>query len=98
MIKRHLGEICFNPDFIRQMRFVAGPRQVGKTTLARSYLDQLNMPKTYYNWDLRKIRVAYRKDPYFFETGVHDFSGQSPLWICFDEIHKMPKFIMACIR
>ncbi|MEE8552399.1 MAG: AAA family ATPase [Desulfobacterales bacterium] len=90
MIKRHHGEICFNPDFIRQMRFVAGPRQVGKTTLVRSYLDQLNMPKTYYNWDLRKIRVACRKDPYFFETGVHDFSGQSPLWISFDEIHKMP--------
>lgn len=92
MIKRHLGEICFNPDFGRQMRFVAGPRQVGKTTLARSYLDRLNMPKTYYNWDLRKIRDAYRKDPYFFETDVHDFSGQSPLWICFDEIHKMPKW------
>ena len=73
MIKRHLGEICFNHDFGHQVHFIAGPRQVGKTTLARSYLDRLNMPKTYYNWDLRKIRDEYRKDPYFFETDVHDF-------------------------
>ena len=92
MIKRHLSKICFNPDFGRQMRFVAGPRQVGKTTLARSFLDQHSMPKTYYNWDIRKTRDAYRKDPYFFETSVYDFAGQAPLWICFDEIHKMPKW------
>ena len=63
MIKRHVDKICFSPDFGRQMRFVAGPRQVGKTTLAKSFLERQNMPKTYYNWDLRETKDAYRKDP-----------------------------------
>lgn len=92
MIKRHLNKVCFSQNFGRQMRFVAGPRQVGKTTLARSFLEQLKMSKMYYNWDLRKTRDAFRNDPYFFETFVYDYSGQGPLWICFDEIHKMPKW------
>ncbi|MBW2319230.1 MAG: ATP-binding protein [Deltaproteobacteria bacterium] len=92
MIRRHLDKICFSSDFGRQMRFVAGPRQVGKTTLAKSFLERQNMPKTYYNWDLRKTKDAYRKDPYFFETDVYDFTAHSPLWICLDEIHKMPKW------
>ena len=68
MIERHLEAICFNPDFGRQMRFVAGPRQVGKTTLAKTFLIRSHMPKGYFNWDLRKIRDMYQKDPYFFET------------------------------
>jgi len=92
MIERHLKETCFNPDFGRQMRFVAGPRQVGKTTLAKSFLSRSQMPKGYFNWDLRKIRDMYRNDPYFFETYLYDFEGEKPLWICFDEIHKMPKW------
>jgi len=49
------------------MRFVAGPRQVGKTTLARSFLEQLKMSKAYYNWDLSETRDAFRNDPYFFD-------------------------------
>jgi len=92
MIERHLNTICFSPQFGRQMRFVTGPRQVGKTTLAKAYLEKRSMSKAYYNWDLRKIRDAYRQDPYFFETIVYDFAGQKPLWICFDEIHKMPRW------
>lgn len=92
MIERHLKEICFSSDFGRQMRFVAGPRQVGKTTLAKTFLSRSQMREGYYNWDLRKIRDRYRKDPYFFETYLYDFEGERPLWICFDEIHKMPKW------
>ena len=92
MIERHLEKICFNLDFGRQMRFVAGPRQVGKTTLAKTFLVRSHMPKGYFNWDLRKIRDMYQKDPYFFETYLYDFRGEKPLWICFDEIHKMPKW------
>ena len=37
------------------MRFVAGPRQVGKTTLAKLFLSPSQMPKGYFNWDLRDL-------------------------------------------
>jgi hypothetical protein len=61
-------------DLARKMVFVAGPRQVGKTTLARS----LNGGSAgYLNWDVAKDRERILK-------------GELPpgkLWI-FDEIHK----------
>ncbi len=84
--------MAFSPDFGRQMRFVAGPRQVGKTTLVKLFLGRHHMNQGYFNWDLRDVRDLYRKDPYFFETHVYDHAGEKPLWICFDEIHKMPKW------
>ena len=65
MIKRHLGEIYFNPDFGRQMPFVVRPRQVGKKTLARSYLDRHNMPSTYYNWQTYKMHYKIKHIKYF---------------------------------
>ena len=61
-------------DLARKMVFVAGPRQVGKTTLARSLPDA----KTgYLNWDVaeHRERILRRELPV------------SKLWI-FDEIHK----------
>lgn len=64
------------PDF-------CGARQVGKTTLVRTTI----CPKeeAYFNWDDRKVRSAYQRDPDFFVGGDAD-------WICFDEIHKRPKW------
>jgi len=61
-------------DLARKMVFVAGPRQVGKTTLARS-LD--GAEKGYLNWDIseHRERILKRELP------------PSDLWI-FDEIHK----------
>lgn len=61
-------------DLARKMVFVAGPRQVGKTTLARS------LPGAdggYLNWDVpeHRERILQRELP------------PEPLWI-FDEIHK----------
>src|SRR5512137_1164811 len=61
-------------DLSAKMVFVAGPRQVGKTTLARS------LPKAgrgYLNWDIFEHReqILRRELP------------PSGLWI-FDEIHK----------
>ena len=93
MIKRHLEGICFDEEFGRQMRFVSGPRQVGKTTLARNYLDKHGFPQLYFNWDLRQVRDRYIDDPYFFETSVYDSRKNSAIpWVCMDEIHKMPKW------
>jgi uncharacterized protein len=66
-----------------RMLFLSGPRQVGKTTLVTSTLCQKNAG--YFNWDSRKVRMAYQKDPDFF-------SSPEQTWICFDEIHKRPKW------
>ncbi len=61
-------------DLARKMVFVAGPRQVGKTTLARSLP---GAAKAYLNWDVaaHRARLLRRELP----------GGK--LWI-FDEIHK----------
>jgi predicted AAA+ superfamily ATPase len=93
MIRRHLESICFDPSAGRQMRFVSGPRQAGKTTLARNFLSLHQSELLYYNWDLREIRNAYRSDPDFFESAMREVKSQGRFpWICFDEIHKMPKW------
>ncbi len=61
-------------DLTRKMVFVAGPRQVGKTTLAKSLP---GADRGYLNWDIpeHRERILRRELPV------------SPLWI-FDEIHK----------
>lgn len=94
MIARQLKNICFSEQFGRQMRFVVGPRQTGKTRLAREFLNEVGCDKLYYNWDKRDIRQAYRKEAHFFATDLYNVtaSNRSKPWICFDEIHKMPRW------
>lgn len=93
MIKRHLEDICFKEEFGHQMCFISGPRQVGKTTLSKNFLHQQKLDKLYFNWDLRAVRNQYLRDPYFFETDIYDApSLGKPVWVCLDEIHKMPKW------
>jgi predicted AAA+ superfamily ATPase len=93
MIKRHLKGICFQEEFGRQMRFISGPRQIGKTTLSKNFLHQLKSDKLYFNWDLRAIRNLYHQDSYFFETDIYDSQKHGkPVWVCLDEIHKMAKW------
>jgi hypothetical protein len=93
MIKRHLEAISLDPEIGRQMLFIAGPRQSGKTTLARHILSANSSEPLYYNWDLREIRDAFKIDPSFFESAMREVrsKGHFP-WVCFDEIHKMPKW------
>lgn len=93
MIKRHLGNTCFHQLFGRQMRFIAGPRQVGKTTLVKNFLTNKQLEKLYFNWDLRETRDKFKKDTYFFETPLYDSRTPKELpWVCHDEIHKMPQW------
>ena len=93
MIERHLNGVCFDEIFERQMRFISGPRQVGKTTLAKNFLNHKNFNRLYFNWDTREIRDRYIIDPYFFESPLRDSKKNGlPSWVCFDEIHKMPKW------
>ena len=65
-------------DLARKMVFVAGPRQVGKTTLARSLPGSAG---GYLNWDVPEHR----------ERILHGELPPASLWI-FDEIHKFRRW------
>ena len=73
MITRYLTK-QIKHDLPRKMVFVGGPRQVGKTTLAKNFLEG---SKGYLNWDVPEHRERILK---------RELPVTSP-WI-FDEIHK----------
>ncbi len=93
MINRYLSHIAFSKEFGRQMRFITGPRQAGKTTEAKEFLKKQNCLDLYYNWDQKKVKDRYRQDSHFF---VQDLLKVTPTdekrWLCLDEIHKYPKW------
>ncbi|MCX5814114.1 MAG: ATP-binding protein [Proteobacteria bacterium] len=69
----------------KEMVFLAGPRQTGKTTLAR--IISGNFPNTlYWNWDIPADRARLLENPAFFEEVVR--KDNSIPFIIFDEIHK----------
>ncbi|MBI4656222.1 MAG: ATP-binding protein [Elusimicrobia bacterium] len=72
-IKRYVHNQVLK-DIKEKMVFVSGPRQVGKTTLARQIIGSKN---GYLNWDFTEHREKILKN----ELPVSDF------WV-FDEIHK----------
>ncbi|NOZ53727.1 MAG: ATP-binding protein [Gammaproteobacteria bacterium] len=71
--RRYLSQ-QIEADLARKMLFIAGPRQVGKTTLG---LSQPNADSGYLNWDIPEHR----------EKILRNELPPSPLWF-FDEIHK----------
>ena len=91
-ILRHLGGIALSSEFGRQMRFVSGPRQTGKTTLAKQFLASVSSQSLYYNWDNRQIRDAYIKNNHFFSADIYNVppGKDGKRWLCMDEIHKYP--------
>ena len=66
-------------DLQKKMVFIGGPRQVGKTTLARSLLDD-GIQGRYFNWDYDEDRQAILQKKW---------SSDDKLLI-FDELHKYP--------
>ncbi len=76
LIERHLGEY-------RQMAFVAGARQVGKTTLCRQ------LGQVYVNWDNESHRdlILAGPDAVARQAGLEELQERPPV-IVFDEIHK----------
>jgi hypothetical protein len=68
------------------MIFLSGPRQVGKTTLARYFLKDKNF---YFTWDDLRFRREWNKSPIsFVESKI-----QNPQTILvLDELHKYPKW------
>ncbi|MBI2335183.1 MAG: ATP-binding protein [Deltaproteobacteria bacterium] len=72
----------------RQMVFLVGPRQVGKTTLAKTLLGKTFVEgKTYFNWDMMSHRRWLTTQIF---TGNYDLSGNTR--IVFDEIHKFKRW------
>ncbi|HNU68208.1 MAG TPA: ATP-binding protein [Myxococcota bacterium] len=64
---------------------LSGPRQVGKTTLAKHMLDS-GWQGTYFNWDNFIDQKRLVLNPYFFRQT--DREPSSPALLVLDEIHK----------
>lgn len=74
---------------LRQMAFVAGPRQVGKTTLCRT----LASPGAYFNWDDTDHRRAIVLGPAEIarRVGVDRLGTEKPV-VVFDELHRFARW------
>lgn len=69
----------------RKMVFLSGPRQCGKTTLARA-IAETYPNRCYRNWDIPADKKLILKEPSFFEK-MDRKDGGTPL-VVLDEIHK----------
>ncbi len=79
MIQRRLFELV-EKDLQRKMVFLAGPRQSGKTTMAKQFLTIIQ--GRYYNFDLDQDRAE------LFKSAL---AADAKLWIL-DEIHKYSRW------
>ena len=80
-MKRYTEKFIKN-DLAKKMVFLGGPRQVGKTTLSKSYLTDDWKNGEYLNWDIDEDKRAILKKQWL---------QTSPL-VIFDEIHKYPRW------
>ena len=76
----------------RQMVFIMGPRQVGKTTLSLAIREGWE-DVYYYNWDNQKDRMIITAGPdaVMEDIGLDGLVDVPPV-IIFDEIHKYPNW------
>lgn len=71
----------------RQMAFVSGPRQVGKTTTARARSD------AYFNWDNEDDRAQLLGSSTALASAIGlDKLRSKPPRVLFDELHKYPRW------
>jgi predicted AAA+ superfamily ATPase len=74
-----------------RMAFVTGPRQCGKTTLARMMQENRGSGDLYRNWDDLSFRKELAADPYGFMDAYRPAHPKRPLAVL-DEIHKFPRW------
>ena len=77
-MQRYLND-RIRDDLARKMVVLTGPRQVGKTTLARSLMQGLG-PAAYLNWDVAADRAVLQRQAWPLRSRL----------VVMDEIHKMP--------
>ena len=85
LIARHLTQF-------RQMVFLMGPRQVGKTTLSFSFLNK-SENGYYYTWDRLDHRLIMLDGPEAIakQSGLANVTELKPILV-FDEIHKYKRW------
>lgn len=74
-----------------RMAFVTGPRQCGKTTLARMMQEDRGSKDLYRNWDDLSFRKELATAPYGFLDAYRPSRPERPLTVL-DEIHKFPRW------
>ncbi|MBW2592754.1 MAG: ATP-binding protein [Deltaproteobacteria bacterium] len=81
-IQRYLMQVLMDDALAdRKMAFISGPRQVGKTFLAKQCLgSELN----YFNWDVTEFKLAWSRSP------LKAIEQINPGPVVFDELHKYP--------
>ena len=67
-------------DLAKKMVFIGGPRQVGKTTLAKAILEKNNKSSRYFNWDFDEDRQDILARHWKDDDKI----------LVFDELHKYP--------
>lgn len=79
--------IVFHLAEYRQMAFLSGPRQSGKTTVAKRHAER------YLNWDddASKLDILGGQQKVAARCGLETLR-EKPLVIAFDEIHKYPRW------
>lgn len=87
-MKRYLYDDIFNLSLNRKkMAFISGPRQVGKTTLAKEY-SKVFQDFIYKNWDESEFRRLWTKSPQKVFEEFPNLTRQRTRCLILDEIHK----------
>jgi len=91
-INRGISNFAFSEKWHgNSMLFIAGPRQCGKTSLARRFLDDKKCSPLYFNWDIEKVRKRYRNDQDFIIKEASRLDMEKP-YVVIDEIHKLTRW------
>lgn len=88
-MERMVGKYIFDAEMTtNKMIFLTGPRQIGKTTFARMWLESIGYEDMYFNWDDPSVMIEYRKNPLYFRNVIDERVNDMPVSLVFDEIHK----------